>query len=48
MMPTQKAFDTFEFVNSIDLTKYSAILAVGGDGSIYEIVNGMLMRKDGL
>jgi len=35
MMPTQKAFDTFEFANSIDLTKYSAILAVGGDGSYY-------------
>ena len=48
MMPTQKAFDTFEYANSIDLNKYSAILAVGGDGSIYEIVNGMLMRKDGL
>ena len=48
MMPTQKAFDTFEFANSIDLSKYSAILAVGGDGSYYEVVNGMLMREDGL
>ena len=48
MMPTQKAFDTFEFANSIDLSKYSAILAVGGDGSFYEVVNGMLMREDGL
>ena len=48
MMPTQKAFDTFEFANNIDLNKYSAILAVGGDGSYYEVANGMLMRKDGL
>ena len=48
MMPTKKAFDTFEFANNIDLTKYSAILAVGGDGSYHEVVNGMLMRKDGL
>ena len=48
MMPTQKAFDTFEYANSIDLSKYSAILAVGGDGSYFEVVNGMLMRDDGL
>ena len=48
MMPTQKVFDTFEFANSIDLNKYSAILACGGDGSVFEVVNGMLMREDGM
>ena len=48
MMPTQKAGDTFEFANRIDLSKYSAILAVGGDGSYFEVANGMLMREDGL
>ena len=47
-MPTQKVFDTFEFANSIDLNKYSAILACGGDGSVFEVVNGMLMREDGM
>ena len=47
-MPTQKAFDTFEFAYGLDLSKYSAILAVGGDGSYYEVVNGMLMRTDGM
>ena len=30
------------------MTRYSAILAVGGDGSYYEVVNGMLMREDRL
>ena len=44
MMPTQKAGDTFEFANKIDLNKYSAVLAVGGDGSYFEVANGMLMR----
>ena len=48
MMPTKKQFDTFEFGYSIDLTKYSAIVVVGGDGSYSEVVNGMLMREDGI
>ena len=48
MMPTQKAFDTFEFAHNIDLSKYSAILACGGDGTYYEVANGMLARSDGL
>ena len=31
----------------MDINKYSAIATVGGDGSFHEVVNGMLMRKDG-
>ena len=31
----------------MDISKYSAIATVGGDGSFHEVVNGMLMRKDG-
>ena len=30
----------------IDLKNYSAVVAVGGDGTAHEIVNGMLSRKD--
>ena len=47
-LETQKAFDTFLIPNTIDLTKYSAVIAVGGDGSFTEVVNGMLARKDGI
>eukprot|EP00667_Euglena_gracilis_P011206 EG_transcript_11441 len=31
-----------------DLTHYSIIAIVGGDGSIHEVLNGMLSRPDGL
>jgi diacylglycerol kinase family enzyme len=32
----------------IDFTAHSAILACGGDGTMHEVINGMLMRADGL
>ena len=48
MMPTKKAGDTFLFAREMDLAKYSALLASGGDGSYHEVTNGMLHRKDGL
>ena len=31
---------------SLDLDKFSALIAVGGDGTIHEVVNGMLHRED--
>ena len=31
----------------IDLSSYSALIAVGGDGTLHEVINGMMMRKDG-
>jgi hypothetical protein len=46
MMPTKKAGDTFNFAAAIDFSKYSALVVVGGDGSVSEVVNGMLCRKD--
>jgi len=45
---TQKEFDTYLIANTLDLSKYSALIAVGGDGSASEVFGGMLTRKDGL
>eukprot|EP00347_Sterkiella_histriomuscorum_P023203 403335557 len=30
----------------LDLSKFDAIMPVGGDGTIHEVINGMLRRKD--
>lgn len=32
---------------NFDIENYSAIAAVGGDGTIHEIINGLLKRPDG-
>ena len=32
----------------IDFAEHSAIAAVGGDGTMHEVINGMLQRTDGL
>jgi len=47
MMPTGKAFDSFMFAYELDFDKYSALVSVGGDGTVHEVVNGMMARKDG-
>jgi diacylglycerol kinase family enzyme len=38
---------TWELAESgIELSEYSALIAVGGDGTYHEVVNGMLHRAD--
>ena len=44
-------FETERFMHAwelaekdIDLSKYSILVAVGGDGTLHEVINGMLMR----
>lgn len=46
LMPTKKIRDTYHYAKDVDLTKYSLLVAAGGDGSYHEVVNGMLARTD--
>ena len=46
MLATQKAFDSFTFAHDLDFDNYSGLVAVGGDGTMNEVVNGMLARPD--
>jgi diacylglycerol kinase family enzyme len=43
---TEKRNDTYYFAKTLDLSKYSMLVAAGGDGSYHEVVNGMLARAD--
>lgn len=38
--------DPFRLVIDLDMEKYSALVAVGGDGTFNQMVNGMLARPD--
>ena len=37
-----------ELANQTDLNNYDALVAIGGDGTLLEVVNGMLTRDDRL
>ena len=42
-----RAFMTWELAHDLEMDRYSALVAVGGDGTYHEVVNGMMHRKDG-
>lgn len=39
--------DAFNKVKNLKIEDFSAIFASGGDGTVHEVVNGLMMRQDG-
>lgn len=39
--------DCLRKIQSLNLDDYGAIVAVGGDGTVHEAINGMMTRADG-
>ena len=37
-----------QIIKSIDLLNFNAILVLGGDGTMHEVINGLLKREDGI
>ena len=35
-----------ELANQLDFTGYDGLIAIGGDGTLHEVVNGLMSRKD--
>jgi diacylglycerol kinase family enzyme len=38
--------DAWQIVQNMNFEEYSALVAVGGDGTLHEVVNGMMFRQD--
>lgn len=47
VLETQYAGHSVEYARTVDFDGYDALCVCGGDGSIHEVVNGMLSRPDG-
>ena len=43
---TEYSGHAIDLVRSCDIAKYDSVCAIGGDGTLYEVVNGMLTRDD--
>ena len=46
ILQTEYAGHANHLANTLDLSGYNGLCAIGGDGTLFEIVNGMLKRKD--
>lgn len=45
-MVTNAPGHAYEIANKFDISNYSALMVIGGDGTISEAINGMMARKD--
>lgn len=46
VLHTEYAGHAFDFANTLDFAGYDGLCAIGGDGTMYELINGMLKRED--
>ena len=46
VLHTEYAGHAFDFANTLDFAGYDGLCAIGGDGTMYELINGMLKRDD--
>ena len=46
IIQTEYAGHANELANTLDFSGYNGLCAIGGDGTLFEMVNGMLKRKD--
>jgi sphingosine kinase len=46
VMMSEREQMTWDLAETMEIDKYAAIIASGGDGTFHEIINGMMNRKD--
>ena len=46
ILETERAGHAYEYAYELDYTGYDGLCAIGGDGTMHEIINGMLKRPD--
>ena len=46
VLQTEYAGHAFDFAKTLDFVGYDGLCAIGGDGTMYELINGMLKRDD--
>ena len=46
ILKTEYAGHARHYAETLDYTDYDGLCAIGGDGTMYELINGMLERED--